>query len=93
MPVQDNVAVPEPDRLLGLMLLQVRALGTLSVRLTVPVKPLSAVMVIVELLDWPTFVGTAALADIAKSGFGGPSGRNVKRHPQPTGLLLHWSAP
>lgn len=93
MPVQDNVAVPEPDRLLGLMLLQVRAFGTLSERLTVPVNPFSAVMLIVELLGWPEFVGAAALADISKSGFGGPSGRNFKRHPQPMGLLLHWSAP
>lgn len=93
LPLQDNVAVPEPDTLLGLTLLQERELGTVLVRLTVPVNPFTAVMVIVELLDWPTFVGAAALAVIVKSGFGGPRGRTFKRHPQPMGLLLHWSAP
>lgn len=91
--MQDKVAVPELDRLLGLMLLQVSAFGTLSVRLTVPVNPFSAVTVIVEVLDWPKFVGAAALADISKSGFGGPRGRKVKRHPHPKGGLVHWSAP
>jgi hypothetical protein len=49
--VQESVAVPEPGRLLGVIALQVRPVGTVSVRLTVDVKWLSGVMVIVELAD------------------------------------------
>lgn len=45
---QFRVAVPEPVTLLGVIVPQVRPDGTVSVRLTVPVKPFTAVTVIVE---------------------------------------------
>jgi hypothetical protein len=49
----DRVAVPEPVMLVGVMAPQVNPVGTVSVRLTVPVKPLTAVIVIVEVNDAP----------------------------------------
>lgn len=51
---QIRVAVPEPITLLGVIDPQLRPLGTVSVRLTVPLKPLSAVTVIVETSELPT---------------------------------------
>ena len=44
----DTVAVPDPVTLVGDIAPQVRPLGTLSVRLTVPANPFSAVTVMVE---------------------------------------------
>jgi hypothetical protein len=53
--VHETVAVPELVMLLGEMAPQLRPLGTVSVRETTPAKPPIAVMVRVEVGDWPTF--------------------------------------
>lgn len=54
MELQETVAVPELVRLVGVIAPQVKLAGTVSVRLTVPVKPLSAVTVMVEVAEVPT---------------------------------------
>jgi hypothetical protein len=46
--LHDSVAVPEFVTLVGVMAPQVRLAGTTSVRLMVPVNPLTAVKVIVD---------------------------------------------
>jgi hypothetical protein len=51
--LQDRVAVPELVTLVGVIAPQVKLAGTVSVRATVPVKPLTAVTVIVEVADVP----------------------------------------
>jgi hypothetical protein len=45
----------------------VRLAGTVSVRLTVPVNPFTAAMVIVEVAEIPTFTDAGDVADIVKS--------------------------
>jgi hypothetical protein len=61
------VAVPEPETLPGMIAPQVRPLGTVRVRVVVPVKPLSAVMFIVDVGDAPTFTAAGDDAAIVKS--------------------------
>jgi len=56
--------------LLGVIDPQVRPDGIVSVRATVPENPLSADTVIVEVPDWPAFIGAGELADMEKSGGG-----------------------
>jgi len=68
--LQDSVAVPELVTLLGVMAPQVRPEGTVSVRVTVPVNPFTAVTVIVDVADVPT-LPDGDVAAIVKS-------RNVK---------------
>ena len=58
-----RVAVPDPVMLVGLIAWQVRPEGTVSVRLTTPLKPLTAVTVIVEVAELPA--GTLAGEDAA----------------------------
>jgi len=53
--------------LVGLIEPQVRLAGTVSVRLTVPVKPLTAVTVMVEAADVPTVTAAGDVAETAKS--------------------------
>ncbi len=53
MELHETVAVPEPVTVRGLIAPQVKLAGTVSVRLTVPVKPLTAVTVIVEVAEVP----------------------------------------
>ncbi len=65
--LHDTVAVPEPVTLRGLIAPQVRFAGTLSVRLTVPAKPLTAVTVIVEVAEVPTVTAAGDVAAIVKS--------------------------
>jgi hypothetical protein len=48
--VQVRVAVPELVILVGEIAVQVMPVGTVSVRLTVPVNPLTAATVIVEVI-------------------------------------------
>ncbi len=67
MELHDTVAVPELVTLRGLIAPQVRFAGTVSVRLTVPVKPLTAVTVIVEVAEVPTVTAAGDVADIVKS--------------------------
>src|SRR5437660_453453 len=76
-----------------LMFPQLRPFGTVSVKATIAVKPFTEAMVIVELADWPVLTALGEVAEMVKSGAGGPSGRNVSRHPHPMGLLLHCIAP
>jgi hypothetical protein len=61
------VAVPELVTLAGVIAPQVRLAGTVSVRLTVPVKPLTAVTVIVEVAVVPAWTAAGEVADIVKS--------------------------
>jgi hypothetical protein len=53
--------------LFGLMAPQVRLAGTVSVRLTAPVNPLTAVTVIVDVADVPTVTAAGDVAAIVKS--------------------------
>ena len=65
--VQESVAVPEPVTLPGVMDPQVRPAGTVSVRTTVPEKPFSAVMVMVDVALAPVFTAAGEVAEIEKS--------------------------
>ena len=65
--LQDNIAVPEPVTVRGLIAPQVRLAGTVSVRLTVPVNPLTAVTVIVEVAEVPAWTDAGEVAEIVKS--------------------------
>lgn len=66
MALQDTVAVPDPLMLPGVIDPQVRPDGIESVRVTVPVKWLTAVTVIVELADTPALTGDGDVAVIVK---------------------------
>lgn len=66
-PLQDTVAVPDPVMLVGLIAPQVRPAGGLSVRLTVPVNPFTAVTVMVDIAETPSSVAEGELAEIVKS--------------------------
>lgn len=67
MELQATVAVPELVTLVGVIAPQVRLAGTVSVRLTVPVKPLRAVTVMVEVADTPAFTAAGEVAVMLKS--------------------------
>ena len=62
-----TVAVPEFVMLPGVIAPQIRPDGILSVRVIVPVNPLTAVRVIVEAAGMPTKTGDGELAAIVKS--------------------------
>jgi hypothetical protein len=64
---QATVAVPEPVTLVGVIAPQVRPAAGVSVRLTTPAKPLSAVTVIVEVADEPAFTAAGEDAAMVKS--------------------------
>jgi len=53
--------------LVGVIAPQVRLAGTVSVRLTVPVKPLTAAIVIVEVAEVPTVTAAGEVAAMVKS--------------------------
>ena len=53
--------------LVGVIAPQVKLAGTVSVRLTVPVNPLTAATVIVEVADVPTVTEAGDVAEIVKS--------------------------
>ena len=65
--LQETVAVPEPVTLVGVIAPQVRLAGTVSVRLTAPANPLSAVIVMVEVAEVPTVTAAGEDAAIVKS--------------------------
>jgi hypothetical protein len=68
MAVHDRVEVPEPVTLVGLRVQVIPLLLTVLVRLTAPVNPLTAVIVIVDVPAWFTLMATpVGLASIAKS--------------------------
>ena len=64
--LQDSVAVPEPVILAGVMAPQVRPAGTVSVSVTIPANPFSAVTVTVEIAVAPT-VAEGDVAAMVKS--------------------------
>jgi hypothetical protein len=61
------VAVPELVTLVGVIAPQVRLAGTVSVRLTVPVNPLTATTVMVEVAEVPTVTEAGEVAETVKS--------------------------
>jgi hypothetical protein len=65
--LQDTVAVPEFVTLVGVIAPQVRLAGTVSVRLTVPVNPLRAATVMVEVAEVPTVTAAGDVAVMVKS--------------------------
>jgi hypothetical protein len=65
--LQDRVAVPDPVMLAGVIAPQVRLAGTVSVRLTTPANPFTAVTVIVEVAEVPTVTAAGEDAAIVKS--------------------------
>jgi hypothetical protein len=62
-----TVAVPELVTLVGAIAPQVRLAGTVSVRETVPVNPLTAATVIVDVADVPAWTAAGEVAEIVKS--------------------------
>ena len=65
--LHDRVAVPEPVMLLGVIAPQVSPAGTVSVRLTTPLKPFNAVIVSVEVAEEPAGTDAGDVAAIVKS--------------------------
>jgi hypothetical protein len=65
--LQESVAVPELVTLVGLIAPHTRLAGTVSVRLTVPVNPLTADTVIVDEAEVPTVTAAGEVADTVKS--------------------------
>jgi hypothetical protein len=64
---QVRVAVPEPVTLDGVIAPHVNPAGTVSVKLTTPENPLSAVMVIVEVAEEPAATDAGEVAAMVKS--------------------------
>jgi len=65
--LQDTAAVPEFVTLRGVIAPHDRLAGTVSVRVTVPVNPFIADMVIVEVADVPTVTAAGEVAETLKS--------------------------
>ena len=65
--LHETVAVPDPVTVPGVMAPQVNPAGTVSVRVTTPAKPLSAVIVIVDTADEPALALAGLDAAIVKS--------------------------
>jgi hypothetical protein len=65
--LHDSVAVPELVTLVGVIAPQVKFAGTVSVRETVPVNPLTAVTVIVEVAEVPAWTAPGEVAVTVKS--------------------------
>jgi hypothetical protein len=65
--LQETVAVPEFVTLLGVIAPQVRPAGTVSVSVTVPVNPLTAATVMVEVAEVPTGTDAGEVALTVKS--------------------------
>ena len=75
--LHDTVAVPDPSKLMGEIVLQLRPLGTVSDNAIVPVNPFTDVRVIVEVVDCPAMTGAGVLAVMVKSGCTGWLNLNV----------------
>ncbi len=65
--LHDTVAVPDPVTLVGVIAPQVRPVAGVSVKLTTPANPLSAVTVMVEVAEDPALTATGEDAAIVKS--------------------------
>jgi len=66
--LQDTVAVPDVVTLVGVIAPQVNPDGTVSVRLTVPVKLFNGAIVMVDVAEVPTRTAAGELAVMVKSG-------------------------
>ena len=66
--VHETIALPEPVTLAGVIALQARPRGILSLNAIFPANPLRGVTVTVELADCPTSTGEEEVADRTKSG-------------------------
>ncbi len=67
MELQASVAVPEFVTLVGVIAPQVRFAGTVSVKETTPVNPLTALTVMVEVAEVPAWTAAGEAAAIVKS--------------------------
>lgn len=67
MELHETVAVPEPVTLVGDIAPHVRLVGTVSVRDTVPVNPLIAATVMVEVAEVPAWTAAGEVAEMPKS--------------------------
>ena len=67
MELQETVAVPEFVTLFGVITLQFKLAGTVSVNDTVPVKPFTAVTVIAEVAESPALSAAGEVDETAKS--------------------------
>ena len=67
MELQATVAVPDPVTVPGVIAPQVRFAGTVSVRVTVPANPLTAVTVIVDVAETPALTAAGEVAAMVKS--------------------------
>jgi len=65
--LQETVAVPEFVTLVGVITLQFKLAGTVSVNATVPVKPFTAVTVIAEVAESPALTAAGEVVETAKS--------------------------
>jgi hypothetical protein len=65
--LHETVAVPDPVTVPGVIAPQVRPAGTVSVRVTTPANPFTAVTVIVEDADWPALTAAGDDEAIVKS--------------------------
>jgi len=65
--LHETVAVPEPVTLVGDIEPHVRLVGTVSVRDTVPVNPLIAATVMVEVAEVPAWTAAGEVAEMPKS--------------------------
>jgi len=70
--LHDTDAVPDPMTLVGVIAPHVSPAGTVSARLTLPLKRFNEVMVIVEVADCVESTGPEVVTDVVKS-------RNWKR--------------
>lgn len=67
MELHETVAVPEPVTLVGDIAPHVRLVGTVSVRDTVPVNPLIAATVMLEVAEVPAWTAAGEVAAMPKS--------------------------
>lgn len=65
--VHVRVAVPEPVTVPGVIAPQLRFIGMVSVRVTIPAKPFNPVIVIVDVAEPPTVTDAGEVAVIVKS--------------------------
>jgi hypothetical protein len=65
--LQETVAEPDPVILAGVIAPQVRPEGTVSVRLTIPAKPLRAETVMLDETEAPALTGAGEVAAMVKS--------------------------
>jgi len=66
--LQETVAVPPPRTVSGIIDWQASLGEVVSVSATVPVNPLSSLIVIVEVAGWPALPVVGDAASIEKSG-------------------------